>query len=191
MLTGGLMNLKYTIFYSWQSDLPNRENRSFIENCIKKAIKQNENSMDMNVYFDYDRDTKGTCGSPDIAEVIFDKIEKSDVFICDISIINSISDCRKTPNPNVLLELGFASKTLGWEKVICLFNQKYGDVKDLPFDLSHKRTFFYNSDDEYAKEKVSIGLAEALKLIYSKGLLFNPLKDYMKGKIDYCWFLRI
>ena len=28
------------IFYSWQSDLPNKNNRSFIEDCIKKTIKR-------------------------------------------------------------------------------------------------------------------------------------------------------
>lgn len=32
--------LNYTIFYSWQSDLPNNSNRSFIEVAIKKAIKK-------------------------------------------------------------------------------------------------------------------------------------------------------
>ena len=32
--------MKCTIFYSWQSDLPNKDNRSFIENCIEKSIKK-------------------------------------------------------------------------------------------------------------------------------------------------------
>ena len=34
--------MKCTIFYSWQSDLPNKDNRSFIENCIEKAIKKDK-----------------------------------------------------------------------------------------------------------------------------------------------------
>ena len=31
--------MKVSIFYSWQSDLPSKTNRSFIEDAIKKALK--------------------------------------------------------------------------------------------------------------------------------------------------------
>ena len=31
--------MKFTIFYSWQSDLPNNTHRGFIESAIEKAIK--------------------------------------------------------------------------------------------------------------------------------------------------------
>jgi len=30
--------MKQRIFYSWQSDLPNNNNRGFIENALEKAI---------------------------------------------------------------------------------------------------------------------------------------------------------
>lgn len=90
------------------------------------------------------------------------------------------------PNPNVLVELGYAAKTIGWDKIICLFNTKYGCIVDVPFNLNHRRIFQYNSDTTNEKQNVARGLADAIKLMYSKGLLFNPLKDYMKGKIDYC-----
>lgn len=71
----------YNIFYSWQSDLPNNTNRSFIEDCIKKAIRKIKFSSDMKVYVDYDRDTLGVTGSPDICETIFNKIDRTDIFI--------------------------------------------------------------------------------------------------------------
>lgn len=32
--------MKVTIFYSWQSDLPTKTNRYFIENSIKKSLKE-------------------------------------------------------------------------------------------------------------------------------------------------------
>lgn len=136
--------MKLNIFYSWQSDLPNKDNRSFIEECIKKAIKMNAGDINTGAIFDFDRDTKGASGSPDIADIIFNKIAKSDIFICDISVINSDYDGRKMPNPNVMVELGYAAKAIGWEKIICFFNIKYGCLADIPFDLNHRRIFHYN-----------------------------------------------
>ncbi len=176
----------YNIFYSWQSDLPNKSNRSFIEYCIKKAIKMNKLSSDIKVYIDYDRDTLGVSGSPDISETIFNKIDRTDIFICDISIINQDSKGRKTPNPNVLVELGYAAKVLGWERIIILFNKKFGNEFDLPFDLNHKRILFYNSDIENEKDRVSNIISQSIFDMYSSGILYNPLKDHIKGKIDYC-----
>ena len=178
--------MKCNIFYSWQSDLPNNDNRTFVETCIKRAVKLNNSDVDLGLFLDYERDTRGEAGSPDIVEVIFNKIAKSDVFICDISIINSNYEGRKTPNPNVLLELGYAAKTLGWEKIICLYNIKYGSIKDIPFDLRHRRILFYNSSGMNAKKNLTQEISKAIILLHSKGLLFNPLRDYMKGKIDYC-----
>jgi len=31
------------IFYSWQSDLPNKYNRGFIDDCIKRTVKKYKN----------------------------------------------------------------------------------------------------------------------------------------------------
>ena len=176
--------MAYSIFYSWQSDLPNNKNRSFIENCIKQAIKKNKDIYDISVFFDYDRDTLNVTGSPDIVGTIFSKIEQSDLFISDISIINSQSDNRKTPNPNVLIELGYAASVLGWERIICVYNTDYGSFDDLPFDLRQKRILRYNKDD--SKQKLSNIFADIFNQLYGKGLLFHPIKDHIKGKIDYC-----
>lgn len=86
----------------------------------------------------------------------------------------------------MLVELGYAEKTLGWEKVICLFNIKYGEISDVPFDLNHKRILCYNSDNTNEKDKVSEIVFRNVSEMLSKGILFNPLNDYVKGKIDYC-----
>lgn len=176
--------MTYSIFYSWQSDLPNNRNRSFIEQCIKQAIKITIDSFDVQLYFEYDRDTRDITGSPDISETIFKKINKSDLFICDVSIINSAAKDRKTPNPNVLIELGYAANVLGWERVICIFNTAYGSIDDLPFDLRQKRILTYNEDDK--KQKVASIVADTLVQLHNDGLLFHPIKDHIKGKIDYC-----
>lgn len=61
-----------------------------------------------------DRDTVGVSGSPDIGQTIFQKIDKAAVFVADVSIINAGSDeDRQTPNPNVLIELGYAMRAIG------------------------------------------------------------------------------
>lgn len=114
------------------------------------------------------------------------KLPKTDIFICDISIINGNDKGRKCPNPNVLLELGYAVRTLGWDRIICFYNLKYGDIKSVPFDLSHRRIFCYNSDNENEKEEVSKALSVGIKEMIAKGLISNPLRDHMKGRIDYC-----
>lgn len=178
--------MKCVIFYSWQSDLPNKTNRSFIEKCIKKAIKNCSVKIPSGLVLNYDRDTQGKTGSPDIAKTIIDKISKSDIFICDISIINQDYSGRKCPNPNVLFELGYAVKLLGWERIICLFNTLTGDLLELPFDINHQRMLQYNPDIKDTTQILSSQISDAIIKMYSEGQLYNPKKDYVKGKIDYC-----
>ena len=140
----------FKIFYSWQSDLPGNNTRGFIQECIDAAVRHFRNT----VAIEADRDTKGEYGSPDIVETIFSKIDECDLFIADTSIVNKyfatnddgeLSETIKlSPNPNVLLELGYAAKTLSWNNVICIMNTDYGEVGDLPFDLEHRRPVQYS-----------------------------------------------
>ena len=57
-------------------------------------------------------------GAPDIARAILEKIAAADLIVADISIINGDRDGRRTPNPNVLIELGYALCALGPERVV-------------------------------------------------------------------------
>lgn len=155
--------MNYTIFYSWQSDLENKFNRSFIQYALEKAVKAVSNDKNFTLEAVIDRDTYGIPGSPSIVESITGKIAKSDVFVCDISIINSISTSRQVPNPNVLYELGFASAILGWERIIMIQNSAFGGPDKLPFDLRGRRILQYhlnetteNKSDETKKLKNSL-----------------------------------
>lgn len=144
------------IFYSWQSDTENSSNRNFIESVIKKTIKR-LNKHDLSYEMNLDRDTKGELGTPDILDTILSKIEDSYFFIGDITFINPKTffsrNSKKTPNPNVLFELGYASKAIGWHKTICFFNSDYGKVDDLPFDLRLRRPLIYSLEN---KDKASV-----------------------------------
>jgi hypothetical protein len=136
----------HIIFYSWQSDLPNACNRGFIQDCLEDAIKQLHDAEESELEPALDRDTKGVSGSADIAATIFTKIRASDVFVGDVSIINPrrSAECRPTPNPNVLAELGYAAGFHGWERIVCVFNAAFGAIEDLPFDLRQRRVVNYD-----------------------------------------------
>lgn len=175
--------MKVTIFYSWQSDLPTKTNRYFIENSIKKSLK--EINKDNRVIACIDRDTKNELGSPDIRNAIFQKINHSKFFICDISLIAS-----KMPNPNVLIELGYAIKTIGWSKILCLFNTQTGMIEELPFDINHNRVTPYNPNSEGEKKRLANIISVNINDLFRNGKLYNPIEDHLKKKIDYI-FLQI
>lgn len=136
------------VFYSWQSDLPNSTNRGFIQKALDNAAKAIHADASIKVEPVIDRDTAGVPGSPDIAKTIFDKIEKSQVFVCDVSIINKRSKFRNSPNPNVLIELGYAIKTLGEPRILMVINTAFGVPELLPFDLNKKRVLPYDMPEQ-------------------------------------------
>lgn len=133
------------VFYSWQSDLPGNKSRYVIQESIENSVKLLRDTVEVIA----DRDTKGEYGSPDIVQTIFSKIEDCDLFIADVSVTNKYSSIdeegniidgpKTSPNPNVLLELGYAAKTLGWDRVICILNTDFGKIEELPFDIAHRR----------------------------------------------------
>lgn len=158
------------VFYSWQSDCPGNTNRNLISTALEKAIEEVKKDESIAVEPVIDRDTLGVAGSPDIAESIFSKIEAASVFVCDVSIIDENAS-KATPNPNVLIELGYAIKVLGWNRIIMVMNTEYGDPTVLPFDLRAKRVLTYSvattaEEKAPAKNALKKTLVAALKLIF-------------------------
>ncbi|MDO8451838.1 MAG: hypothetical protein Q7S76_03130, partial [bacterium] len=88
-----------------------------------------------------DSDTEGVAGQPPIVDTILKKIDDAAVFVADMTFTGSRLDGRLTPNPNVLIEYGWALKTLTHARVISVMNDAYGEPSrdTLPFDLSHVR----------------------------------------------------
>ena len=96
-----------------------------------------------------DEATRERFGTPDVMHSIFDKIDDCDLFIADVSIVGnylppkSVEDddpkSKFFPNPNVLLELGYAAASKTWDRCICFANTNFGGIADLPFDLNHRR----------------------------------------------------
>ncbi len=176
------------IFYSWQSDLPNSTNRGFIGNAldnIAKSINGNIESAERpGDEIEIDTATKNIMGTVNIADTILHKIDECDVFVGDVSIVGTIDSYnkgtkekrktrRKTPNPNVLFELGYAWKKLGKEKIITVMNTAHAKFEDLPFDLRGKTIISYSITKDVEvkaneRKKLEENLEKAIRLIIEK-----------------------
>lgn len=160
---------KFKIFYSWQSDLSVEKTRKFIRDCIDEAIILAEESETIEA--ERDEATKDVTGSPNIVTTLFSKIDDCDFFIADISLCftSDMSEKKKSPNPNVLLELGYAVKTLGWDRVLCLCNTDFG--KDYPFDIAHNRITNFSFKGKSKKEVKN----------YISKIIFLNIRDLRKS----------
>lgn len=161
--------MKFKIFYSWQSDLPSACNRGFIQIALEAAAKTLRADDSIEVEPVVERDTAGIAGSPDIGRTILQKISEAHAFVADVSIINA-GQPRLTPNPNVLFELGYAWNALTENRIIMVTNTAFGALEHLPFDLRMKRMFQYNSPADAVeraaeRKKVEKTFVEAISLI--------------------------
>ena len=166
-----------TVFYSWQSDLPSDKTRNIIQAGIKSAVKALRDTVDVEA----DRDTKGEFGSPDIAQTIFSKIDNCDVFVADVTAVTEYEVKDKNgkvtkkymPNPNVMLELGYAAKVVNWDNVICVLNSDYGAPQNMPFDISSRRLTPFSLENgntkEAAKNKIRNVIQDTVANILDNG----------------------
>lgn len=179
----------HSIFYSWQSDLPESDNKQYIGTCLQDALSKIKKSMDFSLEYVIDRATSKRIGTIDIAQTIFNKINIAKLFIADVSIINHrTKKYRKTVNPNVLIELGYAARTIGWENVICIFNTKYGNPEDLPFDIRSRRLLLYNSEND--KSVLVNDLIYVIKESENARVPSDVIRDYYNAPI-YTLLLRL
>lgn len=162
--------MKRIIFYSWQSDLPADANRDLIDECLKRAIKAISEDEVAAVEPVLDRDTANIAGTPDIAQRILAKIAVADVFVADVSIVNVGAASRPAPNPNVLLELGYAIAELGWDNVLLVQNAAFGRPEQLPFDLRGRRVIVYEA-------AIGFNVAE------TRGLLQGRLEEGLRSAL--------
>ncbi|MCA9124848.1 MAG: hypothetical protein H6822_24615 [Planctomycetaceae bacterium] len=168
-----------TVFYSWESDLHGKTTRNLIEGCLNTAIRQLGREDDLDVVPSLDRDTKGVSGSPVILDAILEKIDNCTAFVADVSIINSADvrrdpPARPTPNPNVSIELGYAIKSCGWDRILPVCNDFYGPIDQLPFDIPERRVISYTLSQDPTPEEVKAA-KERLA-----GIFKSRLKDILK-----------
>lgn len=170
------------IFYSWQSDRPTSTGRNLIERALQRAIGMLQSDAEIEEALRdelaVDKDTSGVPGSPPIAEAIFKKIDAASVFVPDLTFVGVRTEkAQPTPNPNVLVEYGWALKSRGHERIVAVMNDFYGEpsTESLPFDLKHLRfPIRYTCPPDASQEtrsaaqvKLARDLARAIKLILS------------------------
>ena len=155
---------RFTIFYSWQSDLPTAATTRAIRKALKVAARGiEEKQTDLTIVLD--EATRNEPGSPNIPATILRKIDEADLFLCDISTINASApdSFRRTPNPNVVFELGYAVASLGWSRVVMLFNEAYGSFpSDLPFDFDSHRASPYTLEEDAVNDRQKLSSLSSL-----------------------------
>lgn len=167
-----------TVFYSWQADHPTSVCRNFIRSALERAIADQGASETVSEAqrpnYQIDSDTQGVPGTPPIAETIFRKIAKASLFVADMSFVATRANGRPAPNPNVLIEYGYALSRLGSERIILLVNEHFGVVTDdnLPFNLRHLRhpikyTLAPDADEDTRREERAKLLKKITKIFSS------------------------
>jgi len=137
--------MAHNIFFSWQADRLPVCGRNFIERALEKALGRlaSETELEEAVRegLELDRDTKGVAGQPPIVDTIFKKIDGAAVFVPDLTFVGNRADGRPTPNPNVLIEYGWALKSLSHGRIVPIMNTAHGmpTAENMPFDMRHLR----------------------------------------------------
>lgn len=174
----------FKVFYSWQTDLPSAVNLKLIRNALNQAANAINSDHDLNLHVVIDEATREVPGSPNIADSIFEKIRQADVFVCDLTKVaecqNEAGETRKYCNPNAALELGYAVRVLGWNRIIIVFNEAYGVIPDdLPFDARGHRTSAYRCKAELDGACKPTAACQA-QISSSSGNLRTILMDALK-----------
>ena len=138
-----------SVFYSFQSD--RRASHYFLRDALQELEKK--------LKFNLEIAARGESGTPAIVPTILDKLATSDVVVCDITNVGKTELCRRTPNPNVLIEAGFAL-ACGARRLLLVRNVAFGDLESLPFDLRQYAVvkFDYSPHSRAVKKTPSIKL---------------------------------
>jgi hypothetical protein len=157
--------MAHTIFFSWQSDTPNNCGRSFIEAALNDALRDltADAALEPAIRDEglaVDRDRRGVPGTPPIVDTIFRKIDKAACFLADMTFVATRIDGKgRSPNPNVLVEYGWALKSLSHSRILTVMNTASGEPtpESLPFDMRHLSwpISYHLPDGTDAKEKAT------------------------------------
>jgi hypothetical protein len=133
------------VFFSWQSDTSTKEGRNVIEKALQSAVARIAGDLEVEDAVRHglqvDKDTQDVSGSPPIFQTILGKIDRASVFVADLTFCGFRLDGRPTPNPNVLIEYGWALKSLGYSQIVAVMNDAHGEPtrESMPFDLASLR----------------------------------------------------
>lgn len=139
---------KYTIFYSWQSDTPQSD--SIIRSSFRQLIDNYE--LREGIHFDVVYSTHGVSTDNTIDNRLFEQIESCDLFLADLTPsanyrkqeTNGQTVLKEVPNPNILIELGYAFAAMGPGYVSMVAMQGTWTMANMPFDINHRDIYQFS-----------------------------------------------
>ncbi len=175
---------KITVFYAWQSDRPTKINRNFIRKALDEAAERITGDASVDVDVLIDADTEGVVGTPPVTETILGKIAAADVFVPDLTFVAQTDAGKLIPNPNVMIEYGYALHALTFKAMMPVMNTHFGPPESLPFDMGHVRhPTQYDAPPEISdgqrralRSNLSQTLESILRLLI-KDILSRPRSD--------------
>lgn len=177
----------YKVFFAFQMDIDDKFGKGFIQTAIEVAIQKfKSEGIDVSLDFGF----RGTSGTPLLIEEMLKKSSESDMVIVDLTftsskiwsdskkisafgkeirILNNTQD-KKSPNPNVLLETGYAWAKKGTYRTLVVMNSAFGSPDLLPVDLKGFRwgiTYNLNESNyevrKTIRKELATDLYEAIK----------------------------
>jgi len=155
----------FCFFFCWQDHLPKKLHRFLIRDSLDRAISrvQAELPEELECVLRRDEATNDRAGSVDIANTILQKINTSTVVVGDVTpVLTNPDKGWFYPNPNVMVEIGYAARALGWNRVICLYNESACKAEQLPFDIRHRRVTGFACADDSQRNKAYVELEGVL-----------------------------
>jgi hypothetical protein len=112
----------FAVFYAWQTDRLERLNRHLIRFALNLAAKDISADPAMGVDVRIDAETENELGHVPVTDTILKKIAACDAFVPDLTFI-AVTDAGKlVPNPNVMLEYGYALRARSHSVMIPAMN---------------------------------------------------------------------
>jgi hypothetical protein len=116
-----------------------------------------------------DHGAQGVLGMCDIPKEILSKIRKCDIFLADLTLVGKTDAGKKLPNSNVVFELGYAAKKLGFTPLVGVVNEEFGEIEGQVFDIKRRACLKYNTSKATRQaqlDKTAAMLSKKLEAIF-------------------------
>jgi hypothetical protein len=142
-----------TVFYAWQSDRPGKLNHHLIRDAVQEACDRISADAENDWKVTLDSDTQGTPGMCDIPNTILEKIRKCDIFLADLTLVGKTDSQppQALPNVNVVFELGYAARHLGFKALVGVVNEAFGKVEGQVFDIKRRACLKFSAEPSASK----------------------------------------
>tara|TARA_R110000744_G_scaffold12647_3_gene37484 strand:- start:4826 stop:6541 length:1716 start_codon:yes stop_codon:yes gene_type:complete len=183
--------MAYKVFFAYQTDTDDKFNKGFIHQAGLNAIQKLKDEG-FDIEFDYGFNK--TSGNPILINEMLKKNDEADLVLVDLTFTSSksgfgvpkinlfghtiqkykIEEDKFSPNPNVLLETGYAWSGKGQYRTLTVMNTAFGVRSELPVDLkSFRWPIDYHLNEANYKDRKSVrkSLTEDLYKAFKNSLI--------------------